>query len=698
LNPRSIAVVGATERPGYGGRLLRNLLAHGYAGRVVAINPNRASVMGLPCLPSVLDLPEPVDLAAIVIPAAGVPAALAECRERGVPAALVISAGFAELGTAEGRSLEQRIARVAADGPRVCGPNCLGVANLAERVWATANVLAPVDERLRTGRVALISQSGATAFGPLLSLARQRGIGLRYVVSSGNEVDLTTPDYLDYMVADRHVAAVACVLEGVRDGAALRRAFEQASAADKPVVVLKIGRTETGAAAALSHTAALTGRDDLFDALLKQHGVARADGWEELLALADGLAKARRPRGRRVGVVSHSGGIGSLLADQCAALGLELPPLGPAAAERLAALLEGRGAARNPADVTGHFERETFETILALMLGEPAFDAVAVATAGGPPVAVRIAAAAEASARPLVACWTAGAEESEPLRTLREADVPITYEPAACARLLAAMVRWGESRRRAPARAPRSRDPEAGTKLHDLLGRRRAGRATPLPEQVGLELLGAAGVPTVRGARAPRPDDLADRVRAAGLRYPRAVKIESPDLPHKSDVGGVRLGVADEAELAAAAAEVWKSVRRARPEARLDGVLAQEMAPPGLELVLGMQPDPQLGPAVMLGLGGLWVEALGLRAWRLAPFRPGDADDLIGEAVGLGALLAGARGGPRLDRPALVDAVEAFAAWCAEVGGSLEAAELNPLLVRPEGQGVVAVDCLIVPR
>jgi acyl-CoA synthetase (NDP forming) len=688
LHPRSIAIVGATERAGYGSRLLANLTGNGYAGRVVPVNPNRDRVLGLPCVSSVLDAPGEIDLAAIVIPAAGVPAALAECRVKGVPAAMVISAGFAELGTDAGLALEEQLARCATEGPRVCGPNCLGVANLAARTWATGNVLAPVDARTRAGAIGLISQSGATAFGPLLSIARERGIGVRYVVSSGNEADLATPDYVDYMLHDRQVSAVACVLEGVRDGAAFRRVLELAQAVDKPVVALKIGRTASGAAAALSHTAALTGRDDVFDALLRQCGAPRANGWVDLIELADGLAKARRPRGRRLGVVSHSGGIGGLVADHAAAAGLELPPLSPAGQQHLATILDGRGAARNPADVTGHFERETFEEILGLMLAEPSIDALAVATAGGVPVAMRVAAALESQSKPLVLCWTAGVEASESLRTLREAGVPLTYDPPACAALLAALVRWSE-RRAAAAPPARAHDPHAWAKLRSWVGHT---RGAPLPLAAGLELLQAAGVPSVRAATATEPTALVEAVDAAALRYPLAVKLDSPDLPHKSDVDAVRLGVADRSALLSAAADL-ATIGGGH---RRWGLVAQEMAPPGLELVLGVQSDAQLGPAVMLGLGGFAVEALRQRAWRLPPFGRRDAEELVDAVPGLSAQLAGVRGRPPLARDRLVDTIEAFAAWAVEVAVAVESAEVNPLIVSPNG--VLAVDCWVQPR
>lgn len=705
LHPRSIAVVGATESPGYGSRLMTNLRNTGFAGRVVPVNPNRATVFGQLTVPSIADAPDPVDLAAVVIPAGAVPRTLSEAGARGVPAALVISAGFAET-EGRGAALQDVIAGAAAmHGPRICGPNCLGVANIPDRIWVSGNVLAPVDERLRPGGVAIVSQSGATAFGPLLSIARDRAIGLRYVVSSGNEADLTTADFADYFVADRGVTAIALVLEGIRDGAAFRRAVEGALAADKPIVVLKLGRTPAGAAAAHTHTAAMTGADDVFDTLVRQYGLARVDDWDGLLETADAFAKTRSKQvpGRRIGVISHSGGIGGLVADACETRGLSVPPLEPATEAGLSAILEGRGAARNPADVTGHYDRETFVEILRLVGDDPNVEALAVATAGGPHVAQRLADAAARRDKPLVTCWTGGMEETDGLRALRAAGVPIVHQPGDCAAALAALAAWSEARDRLEQPPARGRDPRAWARMGDA-ARRYGG--DHLPEHLGLAMLDDAGVPAVRGAalplglagRPPTGADVAAAVRAAGLAYPLVLKIDSPDIAHKSDAGGVRLGLTDESAVVAAAAEMLSALRGALPEARLRGFVLEETAGSGVEVLLGLHADPQLGPAVMLGLGGVLTEALGARAWRLLPLRPDDADALIDEVPGLNRLLTGPRGRPRADRAALRDALLAFAGWADDLAESLASAEVNPLIVLPAGEGVVAVDCLLVPR
>lgn len=694
LHPRSIAVIGATERRQYGGRFLANVLASRFDGPIVPVNPRRTTVMGLACVPSVRASPVPIDLAAIVIPAPAVPAALDDCRAHGVPAALVISAGFAEVG-GDGERLQAAIAALAAsDGPRVCGPNCLGVANVHAGLWLSANVLAPIDNRLRPGGVSVISQSGATAFGPILSLARDRGIGLRHVISSGNEADLTTADFIDYLVADRETSAIACVLEGLRDGAAFRRAIEGALAADKPVVVLKIGRSDSGTRAARSHTAALTGRDDVFDALLRQCGVARVDDWDQLLDRAAGMAQARRPCGRAVAVVSHSGGIGGLVADHCGVAGLRVPPLEPAIESRLAAILDGRGSAVNPADVTGHYAGESFPEILRLMVGSQRVDALAVATAGDADVAQRILEVADDSAKPVVVCWTAGTEETAGLAALRAGGLPVTFGALACAALLASLCRWEEARQRLDTPLPAPRDRDAWTRLSTASRNARGA----LSEATALGLIEHAGIAVARTIAATTVDAI-DRRRVIGLRFPLAVKIDSPDLPHKSDVGGVELHIADEAALLVAVNRVVERVSSRAPAARLRGVTLQEMAPPGIEVALGVQRDPIHGPVVMLALGGTDIEAIGAAAWALPPLRAGDAAALLQTVPGLARLLAGTRRHAGGDRDALVDALVAFSAWAVDAVDFLESVEINPLVVGPPGAGITAVDCLaLLPR
>ncbi|MBI2940870.1 MAG: CoA-binding protein, partial [Chloroflexi bacterium] len=449
LAPRSIAIVGATERPQYGGRFLQNLLRTGYPGRLYPVNPHRDRVFDLPCHPSLGDLPERPDLVAVIIPAPGVPAALREAAECGAKAALVVSAGFAETQSVEGERFQTEMRAIsAATGLRVCGPNCLGIANLHANVWATANVLVPIDERLRAGPVAIVSQSGATAFGPLLAIARERAIGIHSVISSGNETDLEFADYAAHLLRQPAVGAVAGVVEGIADGRKLLRAAAVAREFDKPIVVLKLGRSAVGQTAARLHTATLAGDDAITMAALRQAGIVVVDDYDLLLEVAAALATGRRPAGRRVAVLSHSGGIGGLLGDQCGQLGLNLPPLSPTTAARLGEILAGRGSATNPVDITGHFERETFGEIAGLLLADPAVDALAIASAGENAARLTVEAAAT-TPKPVLFTWV-GPIEHPGCDLLRGGGIPTFLLPGRCARALAALADLAAWRQRLP--------------------------------------------------------------------------------------------------------------------------------------------------------------------------------------------------------------------------------------------------------
>jgi acetate---CoA ligase (ADP-forming) len=328
LNPQSVAIIGATEKRGYGGNFLKNLQASGSSARHYPVNPNRSEVDGTRCYPAITDVPEAVDLAAIVLPAPMVVPTFADCIAMGAKSALVISAGFAELGTDEGRARQERLRDMAREsGVRVAGPNCLGIANVAARSWTTPASMISPDMYQRDIGVGLVSQSGATCYRTILPMAEDRGIGFRYMICTGNEADLESSDFMEYMVADPGTKVIAAIIEGFKDGPAFARVADLAIRAGKPIVILKVGRSEVGARSANTHTAAMTGSDTANDALFRQKGVVRVEDYDELIEVSAMFAKAKPARGRRVGVSSESGGIASFTADKCAEFGLEVPAL-----------------------------------------------------------------------------------------------------------------------------------------------------------------------------------------------------------------------------------------------------------------------------------------------------------------------------------------------------------------------------------
>lgn len=435
LQPASIAIVGATDRLQYGGRFLNNLLTTGCKARLHPVNPRKDVIFGVPCFHSIREIPEPVDLAAIIIPAPAVLGAIEECAEMGVKSAVVISGGFSELATEEGRTRQDMLRVLAREsGPRVCGPNCLGLTNVAASVWATGTGRIDAESVSLVSPVGLVSQSGATCFGPLLAMARDRRVGFRYIVSTGNEADLESSDFVQYMLRDPEIKVVAALVEGFRDGEKFVAAAEMAVEMGKPLVLLKVGRSEVGSRAAASHTAAMTGLDVVQDALFRQKGVIRVDDYDELIETANMFLKARPLRGTRVGVASHSGGIGSFLADKCGEVGLELPLLSEKTREGLGAILGERGSAANPADVTGFALGDTFPSILRLMLEDDNIDVQVVASAGGELQANSVLQAAEESDKPVVFLWTGSSRDTVSLPMLQAGQVPLFTLPGRCAK------------------------------------------------------------------------------------------------------------------------------------------------------------------------------------------------------------------------------------------------------------------------
>lgn len=697
FHARSIAIVGATERPGYGARFVSTLQKTGYAGRIYPINPSRSEVFGLPCYPSPSALPGSPDLVAIIVPAERVLASLRECAALGTKAAIVISAGFAELHTDEGRQRQAELqALVRETGLRVVGPNCLGAANLADSVWATASSRIETAPRMDGIGSALISQSGATAFGPLLMVARDRGLTYRYIITTGNEADLGAADFLEYFLDQPDVRVISLLLEGIRDFARLRRLAEEALRREKALVIQKVGQSEVGQRAARSHTAALTGSDRVQDALFRQLGIQRVRDYDELIEQTAMFMKAPLSHGRRIGVVSHSGGIGAHLSDQLGVVGLEVPPFAEQTRQGLLDVLGERGSAANPADITGYANSPSFGPILSTLLADEGLDAWVIATQGDENLVGKITAAAERTPKPVMVVWTGSQAATVGLPTLQASMVPVFALPTGAARGMAALVRLAETRRAAggvTAGAPvLSGDVPgaAGDVPADLTGM--------LSEHQSKRLLAGFGIQSPHEVLCPGADGADEAVAAAlATGYPVVMKASSPALPHKSELGLVKLDLRNEDEVRRAYAELSARAEAAAP-GQIEGILVQPLVRGGVECIVGLSDDPLFGRLVMLGLGGTLVEALGAVTWRACPLGPADAEAMIDDVPALATLLRGVRGAPPADRSALIQALVSLSGLSGRLGDRLETVDVNPLLVRPEGQGVVALDALVVLR
>jgi acyl-CoA synthetase (NDP forming) len=701
LSPASIAIVGASaDLERFNGRVVKNLLRHGYPGKVYPVNPKYDEVAGLPCYASVGDLPEVPETVFISVGRERVLEVFGECAALGTPTATIYSAGFSEFDD-EGGRIEAEIARIAADaGMRVCGPNTAGYHNFGGRVQL-AGIIAMDVERVVPGAVGVICQSGSIG-GALISRATHRGIGFSYLISCGNEMDLEMADYVDFLVADSATRSIAIYLEGLKNPGKFIAAAKRALEAGKPVVVCKVGRTSAGRAAAVSHTGALVGEDRAYDAAFRQMGITRVDGLEALFEVAHMFATSPLPQGRRVGILTTSGGAGALVADECGGLGLEVPPFGEELEARILKTLPDFIGVSNPIDTT-IAGINSFQEILRALLGEADFD-ILVAIVGSSAqfrhgIAVDPLVHAKegglAGDTPLLTYFNPYSEEAH--RKMAAAEIPSFNTTEGAARAAGYLSRYAEFSQRRRSEYPPPRAVETPAVAQQILSGAAgsagaSGSAGAIGEAGGLALAEAFGIRAV-----PRRlcGGVEEAAAAAGeLDYPVVIKVSSPEVSHKTELGLVSEGLSDEASLREAFTSLSENSRRANLR-KVDGYLVQRLIRGGEEFLVGMVRDPQFGALITVGLGGAAAEAVGDVSVRLAPVSEGEADAMLNELRGK-RLLDAFRGRGALDRSALVEVIRRFSLLVASLGERLAEADLNPVFVLPEGEGAWAADALFV--
>ena len=700
FKPRSIAVIGASTDPGkISGRPVRYLKTY-FRGAIHPVNPRAQDVQGLKAFGAIEDLPEHVDQAIVCLPAHLVVPALEACAARGVKAAVVFSSGFAETGE-DGRGMQDRIRNLAhATGMRVLGPNCLGVMNLAgiddgkgEDPGQTISTftIAVEEDPPRAGHIGIVSQSGAFA-AHAYTLAARRGLGLSCWATTGNDCDVEFADCLAYMANDAATHVIMGYMEGCEDRVKLFDAFELARANRKPVVIVKVGASDVGRKAAASHTAVLSGGDQVFDAVFRRYGVHRAHTIDEFFDVAYVCSFNRFPRNRKIGIASISGGVGILMADRAVSLGLDVAPMPDAAARKLKALLPFAGVG-NPVDMTAQIiaQPELLQQNLEVMLAEGGYGAIVVFLTN--------VFYSDVLRRPMLDCFAnlrrAYPDAAIGLCTITPDDVrselealgyPVLDEPTRMVDTMAALARFqrsfSQSRSPAPAGGA-ARDPS-------LVLPMRARN-----EFDAKQALAKAGFPVVEERLVTTRDAAVGACEELG--YPVALKIASPDIPHKSEIGGVMLGLDGAGRVEAAFDALMARAREKAPLARLDGVVAARMAPPGIETILGTSQDPVFGPVVMFGLGGVFVEVVRDVTLRMAPFDVDEARRMIGE-IKAAAVLDGVRGQPAADKDALARALARLSDIAAANADTIHSIDVNPFIVLPDGDGALAVDALIVPR
>ncbi len=692
--PESIAVLGASpDLNRIRGRLLHQLRENGFPGRILPINPSYTQIDGLPCYASIGAAGGNIDLALVAIPAAGVAAAVDECARAGVKNTLIISSGFAEEGGAAGDMQAELLAVTHRTGIRACGPNCEGYYNALGRVATTFSpTVETKDDGGRTlispRRVGVIAQSGGIGFA-LFNRGKAAGIGFSYVISTGNEADLTMADFLDYMVEDAHTHAVMLFCEAVRNGPAFVAALEKARRLGKPIIAIKVGRSDAGTRAAASHTASLSGSHTAYRAIFQRYGVIEAEDADEAVAIAGLMLTCPLPKGRRVGIITVSGGGGAWMADTLSGQGLMVPSLSVDIQAALRPVMPSYGASANPVDVTaqGSNTWPAMMTAMETLARSDEIDMLVLVTSlasttRAPLDADRIRAVAESCGKPMT-IWSYTAPSEFGRANAAGCGLFVNDDLRDVGISMARLADYADALGR-PLPEP----------FEPVSGRLYPGLPRIVPEYLAKQVL-AAWLPEAAEALVHSADEAA--AVAARLGFPVALKVQSPDLPHKTEAGGVRLHLADAGAVAMAYAGMIGDVARHRLDARLDGVLVQKMAPKGHEMVVGMVNDVTFGPIMMLGFGGTTVELFGDVVHAPAPIDEAEAVRLI-RCLRSARLLDGFRGAPPIDLTPVAALIAALSRAALTLREQVAEFELNPIILHADGSGLTVADALLTMK
>lgn len=687
FRPRSVAVMGASsDEKKIGGRPIFYLKHYNFAGDIYPINPNYDEIQGVQAYKSLADVPGDVDLALIALPSAMVEDAVIACAEKGVKANVIFSSGYAETGE-EGEAAQERLLEIAgAAGMRIMGPNCMGLAGFDSRMIMTFG-FSMETKPPEVGPIGIVSQSGA--YGAVAYYeARDRQLGVSLWATTGNESDIGLAEILEYYARDDAIKVILLYMEGCKDGAGFMRGLEAARAAGKPVIVTKVGASDIGAEAALSHTASITGSDVVFDTVVAKYGAHRTMSMDEFYDLGYACSVTRSfPTGNRVGLLTISGGVGVLMSDIASRHGLDVPRLSDAAQARIREIIPFAGT-RNPVDITGQAlnQPDILESCIDVLIEEDVCDIIVLymAMATQSPALADIFMQLFRNIRakhpdvPIVAGVYA---EGERRKEMEDLGYIVVREPTRAVGVAASLLRFGRSFA-APV-------PEVPSALPNPV----VVPAQSLNEVEAKSLLASAGIPTVRESLATSASETASAV--AELAGPAALKLVSPDIQHKSEIGGVMLNVTQDGA-AAAYETLLDRAKRHKPDARVEGVVVAPMIDGGVETILGVKRDPAFGPVVVFGLGGVFVEVLQDVTRRIAPFGIAEAHEMIREVKGY-PLLEGVRGGDVADLEALAEALSRLSVFAHENRDRIDSIDINPFLVLPKGQGAVAVDALIIP-
>ncbi|HQB94777.1 MAG TPA: acetate--CoA ligase family protein [Candidatus Omnitrophota bacterium] len=693
FEPQTIAVVGSSRRPdAVGHAILRNLLSTGYKGKLYPVNPKADEILGVKCCQTVADIPGLIDLAIFIIPSAGVPAELEACARKGAKAAIIISAGFREIG-AEGLKLENEVRRIADQyGISVLGPNCLGLINNDPAFSMNASFAGTIPN---PGNVAFVSQSGALGTA-LLDYAHGKNIGFSKFVSLGNKVGVTELEVLSYLKDDPKTGVIIMYLEDIVKGyefIEMAREITGEIAKTKPILVIKSGRTSEGAKAASSHTGSMMGSDKVYDAVFTQSGVMRMDSALEMFGLATVFANQPLLKGNRIAIVTNAGGPGIMATDACVRAGLKMAEMSPLTVAKLKEKLPPTSNFSNPIDIIGDAQHDRYEHALRTVIAEPNVDGVLVlltpqAMTEAEATARVIVDLDKESDKTIVTCFMGHADVEAGVKVLREHNIPHYHFPEEAAEALVAVDRYQQWLNR----------PRTGVKHYEcdrdranraIQGAAKAGRKF-LPINESMEVFSAYNFPVIPWAFVQTQEDALES--AARIGFPVVMKVVSQQIVHKVDVGRVRLNLNSAEDVKAAFRDIMAVGDRLK--AKVDGVFMQRMAPKGREVILGMKRDPHFGPILMFGLGGIYVEALKDVTFRLAPIRELSAHNMVRDIRAI-KLLEGVRGEPRADFAAMEDCLKRLSQLACDLP-EIDEIDINPLMVYAEGKGAGVIDARII--
>lgn len=705
FNPRSIAILGASSDPAkMSGRPLAYLQRFGFPGRIYPINPQYKEIAGVPCFPSVKDVPGEIDVLMVIIPARLILASLEQALQKGVKVAIIISGGFSEIG-GEGVKLQNQLQEFSRrTGMLLYGPNTTGLLSLVTRTIATFSQSIEAMQDLLPGNTGLITQSGA--FGATIFVRSMRvGLRLSHWAATGNEADLEFCDFLDYMVDDPHTSVIAGFMAGVHDGRKLIRALDRAAAKGKPVVIMKVGSTEAGARAAKSHTGAIVGSGKAYDAVFRQKGVVLARDVDELIDHALAFSMVPLPAGNRLGIMTESGGGGVLLAERAAELGLDVSEIHGSTRDRLVRVVPALGSVQNPVDLTGQSltDLSLITGSMEVMLDAADFDIIIpfllMSRTTAQKKALGLVATVKSHGRDksVLVCWPEG--QKEWLQYLIDNGVYVTATASRCAATAAALAHYAEFQRSALKAAdeaavalPTDRKEKAAAVIEAV--RQRRGLA--LNEYEAKAVLRAYGIATVKEAIAGSADEAVAIARQIG--YPVVAKLLSADILHKAEAGVIALNIPSDDRLRIAYENVVAKGKAYKPDAVVQGVLIQELvAEKGVETIVGMSREEPFGPAILFGIGVILVEVMKDVSIRVLPVNNRDLESMVSGIQGF-AILQGAIGGKPADVAAIRDTLARVSALADEFGDVIAKLDVNPLIVLEQGKGVRAVDALVLLR